>query len=140
MSRLFVSAIVAGLVAAVGQVTAAAGMPHGPPFAFGGTARHGPYTVTIDSNGDVTTTGNGGLSRIGVTHLGSSQIAALNADARAARFGSLPAMTRCPNAQANSTTWVRIANKKVSVHGGCVPGYQQLFKALVKSVNFFSSG
>jgi hypothetical protein len=140
MSKLFMSAAVATLVAAATQTATFAGTPHGPPFQFGGTARHGPYTVTIDSQGDVTATGNGGLSRIGVTHLGPTQDAALNADARAAHFGSLPAMTHCSNAQANSTTWVRIASKKVSVHGACLPAYQHLFNALVKSVNFYSSG
>lgn len=138
MSRSVVSATVAVLVAAVGATAAAAATPHGPPFEFGGIARQGAYTVTIDANGDVTTTGNGGLSRIGRTHLAPSQIASLNADAQAARFGSFPPTTRCPNAQANSTTWVRIASKKVTVHGTCLPGYRRLLNALVTTVHFYS--
>src|SRR5262245_55783504 len=140
MSRLFVSATEAALVAAFVQAAAAAGTPHGPPFEFGGVARHGPYTVKIDGNGDVMAIGNGGLSRLGVTHLGPSQIAALNADARTAHFGSLPTTTRCSDAQANPTTWVRIGSKKVTVHGPCLPAYQHLFKALVRTVRFYSSG
>jgi hypothetical protein len=115
-------------------------VPHGPPFAFGGVARHGPYTVSIDTTGLVRATGNGGLSRLGVSHLDASEIAALNRIARAARFGSMPALTQCPAAAPNSTTWIRIGVKKVTVRGACLPAYQRVFKAFVRAVKFFSSG
>jgi hypothetical protein len=140
VTRLWVGALLAAFAGGVGLAAADVGVPKGPPFAFGGVAAHGPYTVTIDASGLVRATGNGGLSRLGVSHLGRPQVAELNRVARAARFGSLPALTRCPAAQANSTTWVSIGSKKVTVHGACLPAYQRVFKTLVATVHFFSSG
>jgi hypothetical protein len=84
-------------------------------------------------------TGNGGLTRIGRPQLAPTELAALNRSATGARFGSLPALTRCTAATAASTTWIRVGSKKVTVDGACLPAYQRLFKALVAAVHFYTS-
>jgi hypothetical protein len=116
-------------------------VPHGPPFAFGGGAAHGPYAVTVAIDGSVHVTGSEGLMRIGVTQLGPARIAALNRLTLTVRFASLPAVTHCSGPPSNSTTsWIRVGRKKVTVHGACLSGYQRLLRALKGAVHLTSSG
>jgi hypothetical protein len=113
---------------------------HRPPFAFGGLASHGNYTVVIATDGSVRATGDGGLTRLGMPHLSRSQLAALSKSVTRAHFGSLPASTRCVGATPATTTWVRIGSKKVTVAGQCRAAYQRLFKAFVTATHLALSG
>jgi hypothetical protein len=123
-----------------GAQAAGSRAPQGPPFAFGGSAVHGPYIVTVATDGSVRVTGSAGLMRIGVTRLDSARIAALNRLALNVRFGTLPAVTHCSVTSSKPTSWVRIGAKKVTVHGTCLSGYQRLLKALRAAVHLTSSG
>lgn len=138
MPRIFVSIVVVTAVAS-GVQSAAAGQPHGPPFAFGGYRPHGAYVVRIDGDGSVHASGGGGLTRAAV-QVSSSQLVALDRRATRARFGSFPAYTRCSGATTNTTTWIRIGSKKVTVAGTCFDAYQQLWKAFVAATHLFFSG
>jgi hypothetical protein len=138
--RLGASACVAVVVVAAGHA-ARGRAPQGPPFAFGGSAVHGPYIVTVAADGSVHVRGGAGLMRIGATQLGSARIAALNRLALNVRFGSLPTVTHCSATPSNATpSWIRVGSKKVTVYGTCLPGYQRLLKALRAAVHLFSSG
>jgi dipeptidyl aminopeptidase/acylaminoacyl peptidase len=120
---------------------AATGMtPHGPPFAFGGLASHGLYSIVIATDGSVRATGDGGLTRLGVPHLAPSQLAALNRSITHAHFGSLPSSTRCVGATPATTTWIRVGSKKVTVAGTCLTAYQRLFTTFVKATHLTLSG
>ena len=107
-----------------------------PRFAFGGVGVHGPYTVSIASDGSVHATGAEGLIR-SASHITLVQLAALDRRATLARFTSLPTLTRCPGATARSTTWIRIGSKKVTVVGTCLPAYQKLRSAFLTATNLF---
>jgi len=134
MHRLIVSIAVATTVASVVQA-AAAETPHG--FAFGGNGPHGPYVVQVNADGSVHASGDDGLTRA-ATQITASQLAALDRRAVRAHFGSLPAHTRCSGATKNTTTWIKVGSKKVTVAGSCLVAYQQLWKALVTATRFYS--
>jgi hypothetical protein len=127
------------VVLVAGAQAAGSRAPQGPPFAFGGSAVHGPYIVTVATDGSVRVTGSAGLMRIGVTRLDSARIAALNRLALNVRFATLPAVTHC-SVTSKATSWVRIGAKKVTVYGTCLSGYQRLLRALRAAVRLTSSG
>ena len=97
---------------------------------------HGPYTVSVTTDGSVHATGADGLTR-SATQITPAQLAALEGRAALAHFDSMPTFTRCPGATARSTTWIRIGSKKVTVAGTCLPAYQQLRKAFVAVTHFY---
>jgi hypothetical protein len=138
MRGLVVSVAVLTAVAS-GVESAAAGQPHGPPFAFGGNGPHGAYVVRIHGDGSVHASGDGGLTRA-ATQVTSSELVSLDRRAVRAHFGSLPSYTRCNGAARNTTTWIEVGSKKVTVAGTCLDAYQQLWKAFVASTHFFMSG
>lgn len=102
-------------------------------FAFGrlgGNIR--PYSVTIANSGVVHTSG---AVQVGRTRVTPVQLAALNRIATETRFTMLPAATNCRGSLPDvATTYVRVGARTVRVHGGCVPRYERLLKALKASV------
>ena len=102
-------------------------------FAFGrigGNIR--PYSVAIANSGVVRTSGAVEIGRKRVTAV---QLAALNRIATETSFTMLPAVTNCRGTLPDvASTYVRVGARTVRVHGGCVPGYQRLLKALKASV------
>ena len=106
-------------------------------FAFGrlgGNIR--PYTVSIASDGRVRVSGPATAGR---TKLTAAQLASLDRAATAARFASSPAMTNCPGTLPDiASTFIRVGAKSVRVHGGCVPRFSKLFKALSIAVKLYS--
>ncbi|MDX6466585.1 MAG: hypothetical protein QOI27_1625 [Gaiellaceae bacterium] len=102
-------------------------------FAFGrlgGNIR--PYTVSIANSGTVRTSGAVEVGRMMLT---SVQLATLNRVATETNFVKLPAATNCAGTLPDvASTFVRVGARTVRVHGGCVPRYQRLLKALQASV------
>lgn len=102
-------------------------------FAFGrigGNIR--PYSVTIANSGAVRTSG---AVQVGRTRVAPVQLAALNRIATETRFTMLPAVTNCRGSLPDvATTYIRVGARTVRVHGGCVPRYERLLKALKASV------
>ena len=102
-------------------------------FAFGrlgGNIR--PYTVTIANSGAVHISGAVAVGRKRVTAV---QLAALNRVATETSFTMLPATTSCSGSLPDiAATFVRVGARTVRVHGGCVPRYQRMLKALQASV------
>jgi len=102
-------------------------------FAFGrvgGNIR--PYSVTIANSGVV---GTSGAVQVGRTHVTAVQLAALNRIATETRFTMLPVATSCRGSLPDvASTYIRVAARTVRVHGGCVPRYERLLKALKASV------
>jgi hypothetical protein len=102
-------------------------------FAFGrigGNIR--PFTVSIASTGVVRTSGAVTVQR---TKLTSAQLAALNRIAIVTRFGKLPKATNCPGTLPDvASTYVRVGARTVRVHGGCVPRYARMWRALSAAV------
>jgi hypothetical protein len=63
------------------------------------------------------------------------QLVALNRIATETSFTTLPATTNCRGSLPDvATTYVRVGALTVRVHGGCVPRFQRLLKALETSV------
>ena len=141
-SLLVLASLAATAGAGVANGRASTGRaPQGPPFAFGGSALHGPYVVTVATDGSVQVAGSEGLVRVGVSQLGSARIAALNRLALNVRFGSLAAVTHCSGTPSDTTfSWVRVGPKKATVFGTCLSGYEQLLRALKAAVHLVSSG
>jgi hypothetical protein len=133
--RLVASVVVFTAVTSVVQ-SAAAQTPRG--FVFGGNGPHGPYVVQINADGSVHASGDDGLTRA-TTQITASQLAALDSRAIRAHFGSFPAHTRCGGATKNTTTWIKLGSKKVTVAGTCLDAYQRLWKALVTATRFYAS-
>jgi hypothetical protein len=102
-------------------------------FAFGrlgGNIR--PYAITIANSGVVRVTGPVSVGRKLLTPV---QLATLNRIATETNFTMMPTATNCPGSLPDSaTTYVRVAAHTVRVHGGCVPRYERLLKALKASV------
>lgn len=119
-----------GLVALV-LVPAAAARPGGYAFGrIGGNIR--PYTVAVTAEGRVNVSGS---AVVGRTRLTSAQLAALGRIAAAVRFTALPATTSCPGTLPDiASTFVRVGARTVRVHGGCVPRYTRLERALQSAV------
>jgi hypothetical protein len=119
------------LLIAVGVVPAAGAAQSS--FAFGrlsGNIR--PYSVTIGRDGGVSTTGAVQVQRKHVTPV---QLASLTRIVRETRFTMLPATTKCSGTLPDvAATFVRVGMHTVLVHGGCIPRYQRLLKALQASV------
>ena len=111
----------------------AAGAVQPTGFAFGrlgGNIR--PYRVTIANSGVVRVSG---AVQVGRTRVTPVQLAALNRIATETRFTMLPAATNCRGSLPDvATTYVRVGARTVRVHGGCVPRYERLLKALKASV------
>ena len=111
----------------------AAGAVQPTGFAFGrlgGNIR--PYSVTIANSGVVRTSG---AVQVGRTRVTPVQLAALNRIATETRFTMLPAATNCRGSLPDvAATYIRVGARTVHVHGGCVPRYQRLLKALKASV------
>jgi hypothetical protein len=118
---------------AVTGVVPAAGAVQPTGFAFGRTGGNiRPYGVTIANSGVVHTSG---AVMIGRTHVTTAQLAALNRVATETHFTMLPAMTNCRGSLPDvATTYVRVGARTVRVHGGCLPRYERLLKALETSV------
>ena len=124
------------LVLAVGSVPASSAVqPTG--FAFGrlgGNIR--PYTVTIANTGVVRTSGAVEVRRRMLTSL---QLGGLNRVATETSFVTLPKATNCKGTLPDvAGTYIRVGARTVRVHGGCVPRYQRLLKALQSSVKMAS--
>ncbi|MGZ4334341.1 MAG: hypothetical protein ACXVRJ_08745 [Gaiellaceae bacterium] len=123
---------VAALLALTG-VLPAAGAVQPTGFAFGrlgGNIR--PYSVMIANSGVVRTSG---AVQVGRTRVTPVQLAALNRIATETRFTMLPAATTCRGSLPDvATTYIRVGARTVRVHGGCVPRYERLLKALKASV------
>jgi len=119
------------LLAAV--LTPAAGASPQTGFAFGqagGNVRSFSVTIAIDGSVRVT-----GPATIGRTQLARLQLGELNRLAVTTRFASLPALTNCKGSLPDfATTFIRVGPRTIRVHGGCVPPYQRLWKALVAAV------
>jgi hypothetical protein len=120
------------LVFAVGSVPASSAVqPSG--FAFGrlgGNIR--PYTVTIANSGVVRTSGAVDVGRTKLTPL---QLGGLNRIATETSFVTLPKATNCSGTLPDvAATYIRVGARTVRVHGGCVPRYQRLLRALQASV------
>jgi hypothetical protein len=102
-------------------------------FAFGrrdGNIR--PYTVTIANTGVVRASG---AVMVGRMHVTPVQLAALNQIATETQFTTLPAATNCRGTLPDvAATYIRVGAHTVRVHGGCVPRYQRLLRALKTSV------
>ncbi|MGZ8715899.1 MAG: hypothetical protein ACXWYO_02195 [Gaiellaceae bacterium] len=111
----------------------AAGAVQPTGFAFGrlgGNIR--PYSVTIANSGVVRTSG---AVEVGRTRVTPVQLAALNRVATETRFTMLPAETNCRGSLPDvATTYIRVGARTVRVHGGCVPRYARLLKALKAAV------
>jgi hypothetical protein len=111
----------------------AAGAVQPTGFAFGrigGNIR--PYSVRIANSGVVRVSGAVEVGRVHVTPV---QLAGLNRVATETRFTMLPGVTNCRDTLPDvATTYIRVAARTVRVHGGCVPRYQRLLKALQASV------
>jgi hypothetical protein len=135
MRRLLVSIAVFAAGASAVQ-SAAAQTAHG--IVFGGNGPHGPYVVQINADGSVHASGDDGLTRA-TTQITPSQLAALDRRAARVHFGSFPAHTRCSGATKNTTTWIKVGSKEVTVAGTCLAAYQQLWKALVTATQFYAS-
>ena len=106
-------------------------------FAFGrigGNIR--PYTVTIANSGVVRTSG---AVEVGRTMLTSLQLGSLNRVATETSFVTLPKATSCKGTLPDvASTYIRVGARTVRVHGGCVPRYQRLLRALRASVKIAS--
>lgn len=111
----------------------AAGAVQPTGFAFGrigGNIR--PYTVAIANSGVVRVSG---AVNVGRKRLSAVQLAALNRVATETSFTMLPASTMCSGSLPDvASTFVRVGARTVRVHGGCVPRYQRMLKALRASV------
>lgn len=126
----------AALLVLTGVVPAVAAVqPTG--FAFGrlgGNIR--PYKVTIENSGAVHVSGAVSVGRMHVTPV---QLAALNRVATETRFTTLPAATDCRGSLPDiAITYIRVGARTVRVHGGCVPRFERLLKALKASVRIAS--
>jgi hypothetical protein len=102
-------------------------------FAFGrrgGNIR--PYTVTIANSGVVHLSGAVSVGRMRVAPV---QLVELNRVATETQFTSLPPSTNCRGSLPDvATTYVRVGALTVRVHGGCLPRYERMLKALKSSV------
>lgn len=102
-------------------------------FAFGrsgGNIR--PYTVTIAADGRVSVSGP---VQVGRTRLTPTQLGTLAKLASLIRFATLPKTTDCAGTLPDvAATFVRVGGRTVHVHGGCVPRYTRLWKALGSAV------
>jgi hypothetical protein len=96
----------------------------------GGNIR--PYSVTIESNGQVTVSGPVQHGRTALSH---TAVLGLLKLARAEQFYRMPATTLCPGTlpdiasryiAINTTT----RSHRVQVHGGCNPSFNQLYAVL----------
>lgn len=123
----------AALLALAAVLPAAAAPPPQTGFAFGrlgGNIR--PYSVSIANSGVVHMSG---AVKVGRTHVTPIQLAALNRVATETQFTILPALTNCRATLPDiASTFVRVGARTVRVHGGCVPRYQRLLKALKAAV------
>ncbi len=121
------------VLAVLGAFAPAAGATQPTGFAFGragGNIR--PYTVSIANSGVVR---RSGTVRVGRTHVIAQQLVSLNRIATEVSFTMLPASTNCKGTLPDiAATFIRIGARTVRVHGGCVPRYQRLLKALQASV------
>jgi hypothetical protein len=120
------------LLALIG-VLPAAGAVEPTGFAFGtlgGNIR--PFRVTIANDGVVRASG---AVKVGRAHVTLARLAALNRIATETHFTMLPAATNCPGSLPDvATAYVRVGARTVRVHGGCVPRFERLLKALEASV------
>jgi hypothetical protein len=102
-------------------------------YAFGregGNIR--PFTVTVTPSGAVRVTGP---VTVGRTKLTAAQLASVATATASARFSSLPLTTRCPGTLPDfASTFVTAGGRTVTVHGGCVPRFVQVWNALVAAV------
>ena len=103
-------------------------------FAFG---RQGgsisPFEVKIFTDGKVSVTG--AVHRVEPVTVSLPSLAALRKLARAERFFSMPALTRCPQRVSGlATNYIRARigklDKTVSDYGGCNKGFVELFDVL----------
>jgi hypothetical protein len=68
------------------------------------------------------------------------QLATLNRIATETLFTMLPPATTCRGTLPDvASTYVRVGARTVRVHGGCVPRYQRLLRALKASVRLAAS-
>jgi hypothetical protein len=98
-------------------------------FAFGrlgGNIR--PFHITIANSGAVRTFGSVTVGRKRITRV---QLVALNRIATETSFTMMKATTNCRGSLPDvATAYVRVGALTVRVHGGCVPGFQRMLKAL----------
>lgn len=131
MRRLFLLVVLLALGGAAAWPAVGAVQPTG--FAFGrlgGNIR--PYSVTIANSGVVRVTGAVSARR---KLLPPTQLLTLNRIATETNFTMLPKATNCPGSLPDvATTYIRVAAHTVRVHGGCLPPYERLLKALKASV------
>jgi len=106
-------------------------------FAFGRTGGNIiPYHVTIANTGVVRTYGP---VKVGRMHLAPVQLAGLNRVATETQFTIMPTTANCRGTLPDiAGTYIRVGARTVHVHGGCVPRYQRLLKALETSVRLMS--
>jgi hypothetical protein len=125
------------LLCAAAVVPAAGASPQ-RGFAFGqagGNIR--PFTVAVGIDGDVKVTGRASVGRMHLTRL---QLGELNRLAVTTSFGALPALTNCKGSLPDfATSFIRVGARTVRVRGGCMPGYQRLWKALAADVRLAKS-
>jgi hypothetical protein len=97
---------------------------------LGGNIR--PYKVAIANSGVVHTSG---AVQIGRKHVEPVQLAALNRVATETRFTMLPLKTNCRGSLPDiASTYIRVGARTVRVHGGCLPRYERMLRALKASV------
>jgi len=101
-------------------------------FAFGRTGGNiMPFTVAISTTGKVTASGAAPAHRRLLTKL---QLANLNRVAFEVKFDTLPVVTACPNTLPDvAAQFVRVGNRIVRVHGGCLARFDRLWAALSRA-------
>ena len=117
------------LAAALFLVPAAAAAAPKTGFAFGrigGNIR--PFTITISVDGSVKATGAAPVHRDTLT---KQQLANLNRVAFVVDFERLPAVKACAKTLPDvAAGFIRVGDRTVRVHGGCVAGFNRLWTAL----------
>jgi len=111
----------------------AAGAAPKTGFAFGQAGGNiQPFSVVIGIDGSVRITGR---ATVGLMHLTRVQLGELNRLAVTTDFGALPELTNCKGSLPDfATSFIRVGPRTVRVRGGCMPGYQRLWKALAADV------
>ncbi len=125
-------ALVLGVLAALLVPAAQASTPP-TGFAFGRSGGNiMPFRVVVSNDGKVHVSGAASAKRAMLT---SHQLINLNRVATMNMFASLPKATQCKGVLPDvATTFVRVGPTTVRVHGGCLPRYQHVWKALGAAV------
>jgi hypothetical protein len=127
MRRLAVIGVVLLLVPAA----SAASSPK-TGFAFGRAGGNiMPFSITVSTAGVVRSTGPAPAHRARLTKL---QLATLNRVAFQIDFEHLPVFSACPQTLPDvAAEFIRVGDRTVRVHGGCVKPFNRLWTALSRA-------